>query len=155
MLNNFNTLFFILVPVDAFLYLKMYVFLFLLRPRPTLSQLWRWRERHPSVISVSGSLDLVDLHGVGRSDWYPQGPVKGRGSNSYHPIPLTRPKSQQRVQQKGNTISLRLHVRGSRFQPRPGQLPQHLPTTFLTVQPLQGWPRRSIASGHRKKNMEL
>ena len=29
--------------------------------------------------------------------------------------------------------------------------PKNLPTAFLTVQPLQGWPRRSIAFGHQKK----
>ena len=51
------------------------------------------REWRPFVISASRSLDLVDLHGVGRSDWYHQGPVKGRGSTSYHPIPLARPRS--------------------------------------------------------------
>ena len=45
------------------------------------------------LISASGSLDLVDLHGVWRPDWYHQGPVKGCGSTSYHPIPLARPKS--------------------------------------------------------------
>ena len=43
------------------------------------------------VILASGSLDLVDLHGVGRPDWYHQGPVKGRISIRYHPIPLARP----------------------------------------------------------------
>ena len=36
----------------------------------------RWRERRPFVISASGSLDLVDLHGVGRPDWFQKGPAK-------------------------------------------------------------------------------
>ena len=33
-------------------------------------------ELRPLVISASGSLDLVDLHGIGRSDWSHQGPAK-------------------------------------------------------------------------------
>ena len=45
------------------------------------------------VISASGSLDLVDLNGVGRPDWDHKGPFKGRGSTSYPPTPLARPKS--------------------------------------------------------------
>ena len=40
------------------------------------------------------------------------------------------------------TVCLLLRARGSRLEPRPDQLPQRLPTTFLTVQPLQGWTRK-------------
>ena len=65
-----------------------------LRESSLLAVITSWRrELCPLVISVSGSLDFVDLHGVGRPDWYHQGPVKGLGSPSYHPIPLARPKS--------------------------------------------------------------
>ena len=49
------------------------------------------------------------------------------------------------------TTCLLLCARGTRFEPRPDQLPQRFSTAFLTVQFLQSWPRRSIASGHPKK----
>ena len=80
------------------------------------------------------SLDLVDLHGVGRPNWYHHGPVKGRGSTSYHPIPLARPKSWHREQQRWKNTCLLLCARGGRLEPRPEQSPQHLPTAFLNVQ---------------------
>ena len=52
-----------------------------------------WRERRPFVISASWSLDLVDLHGVGGLAGTITDQSRGRGSISYHPIPLARPKS--------------------------------------------------------------
>ena len=42
---------------------------------------------------ASGSLDLVDLHGVGGLAGTIRDQSRGRGSISYHPIPLARPKS--------------------------------------------------------------
>ena len=33
-------------------------------------------ERRPLVISASGSLDLEDIHGVGRPNWFQKGPAK-------------------------------------------------------------------------------
>ena len=32
--------------------------------------------RRPFAISASGSLDLEDLHGVGRPNWFQKGPAK-------------------------------------------------------------------------------
>ena len=49
---------------------------------------------------------------------------------------------------KNHLLACVLRVAGS--SPGRVQLPQHLPTAFLTVQPLQDWPRRSIASYHPK-----
>ena len=54
---------------------------------------WRWRERRPFVISASGSLDLVDLHGVGSLAGTIRDQSRGCGIISDHPIPLARPKS--------------------------------------------------------------
>ena len=45
-----------------------------------------------------------------------------------HSLPLARPKSYHREQKTVKTICLLLCARGSRFKPRPNQLPQHLPT---------------------------
>ena len=45
------------------------------------------------VISASGSLYLVDLHGVGGLTGIIRDQSRGGGSISYHPIPLARPKA--------------------------------------------------------------
>ena len=42
---------------------------------------------------ASGSLDLVDLHGIGGLAGAIRDQSRGRGSISYNPIPLARPKS--------------------------------------------------------------
>ena len=47
-------------------------------------QLSRWRERRPFVISASGSLYLVDLHGVGGLAGTIMDQSRDRGSISYH-----------------------------------------------------------------------
>ena len=51
------------------------------------------RERRPFVISSSGSLDLVDLHGAGGLAGTIKDQSRGRGSIRYHPIELARAKS--------------------------------------------------------------
>ena len=53
----------------------------------------KYLKGRPFVISASGSLDMVDLHGVGGLPGTIRDQSRGRGSISYHPTPLARPKS--------------------------------------------------------------
>ena len=106
--------------------------------------------RCPLVISASGSLDLVDLHGVGRPNWFKKGPAKATvasATTQFHWQDQSLNKESNRGEEPSACFSV-LGIAGS----SPGRTSHpNLPTAFLTVQPLQGWPRRSIASGHPKK----
>ena len=100
-------------------------------------------ERRPLVISASGSLDLEDLDGVGRPNWFQKGSAKAAVAPATTQFHWQDP-SLSTENSRGEKLLACFSVLG---------VSQNLPTAFLTVQPLQGWPRRSIAFGDPwKKN---
>ena len=93
------------------------------------------------------NVNLEDLHGVGRPGWFQKGSAKtASATTQFH----WQDPSLSTESSTGEKPPACFSVFGSRIKPWPDQLPQNLPTAFLTVQPLQGWPRRSIALEHPK-----